>query len=139
MPLTFCNPILAPCHLRVKEPVKHSLQNVRGGMVPESTFVRVGQRIRQAREGAGLTQEQLAQRLGMSDSGVTLWETGRRRIPLDQLERIAVELKQPVWYFIGAEPPNPDNIAGDAFNKLTPEHKEAVRAMIATFRAQETR
>jgi transcriptional regulator with XRE-family HTH domain len=35
----------------------------------------------------------------MSDSGLTQWEKGRRRIPLDQLERIAHELGRPLSYF----------------------------------------
>lgn len=139
MVLTFRNPILSECQPRCKGYVSDSLQFVRGKRVPESTFRRVGQRIRQAREEARLTQEQLAQRLGMSDSGLTLWEKGTRRIPLDQLERIAVELGKPMWYFLGAEPPSADNIAGDSFTKLTEANKDVVRAIVETLRAQQER
>ncbi len=40
-----------------------------------------GRRLRQLREGAGLTQEQLAERAGISPGGVEALESGRRRSP----------------------------------------------------------
>jgi transcriptional regulator with XRE-family HTH domain len=46
-------------------------------------------RIAEWRQRAGLTQETLAERLGVSKSLVSLWETGVRRVKMDQAVKIA--------------------------------------------------
>lgn len=46
-------------------------------------------RIAEWRQRAGLTQETLAERLGVSKSLVSLWETGVRRVKMDQALKIA--------------------------------------------------
>jgi transcriptional regulator with XRE-family HTH domain len=45
--------------------------------------------IREARRRAGLTQAELAQRLGTTQSAVARWERGRAHPPLETLARIA--------------------------------------------------
>jgi DNA-binding XRE family transcriptional regulator len=49
-----------------------------------------GLRLRAARKAKGLTQEALAQALGVTRSAVAQWETGRSRIDLkrDRIERV---------------------------------------------------
>jgi transcriptional regulator with XRE-family HTH domain len=49
----------------------------------------VGARIRAAREGAGLTQEDLARALGVTPGQVSHMELGRRAVMLHQLPAIA--------------------------------------------------
>ena len=49
----------------------------------------IGFRVRVAREVVGLTQEELAERLGMSRVSITNLELGRQRTPLDTLYRVA--------------------------------------------------
>src|SRR5262245_29446500 len=44
--------------------------------------------LRQARLRAGLTQQQLAERLGTSQSVIARWESGRARPTLANLERV---------------------------------------------------
>jgi len=60
---------------------------------------RVSARIRAARETAGLSQTQLAQRLGVADKQVSRWEHGTMPRPAT-LERIAAELGVTAnWFF----------------------------------------
>ena len=56
----------------------------------------VGQRIREARKKAGLTQKELADKLGISYVGVSHWENGQRNPKLSTLARIADALSIPV-------------------------------------------
>lgn len=45
--------------------------------------------IKELREKAGLTQAQLAEKLGASQSAVALWETGARMPRSDKLPKLA--------------------------------------------------
>ncbi|MCL6611091.1 MAG: helix-turn-helix domain-containing protein [Peptococcaceae bacterium] len=60
----------------------------------------IGKRLQMAREEAGLSQEQLAARIGCSQSTLSNYEKGRRRLYLAQLEKIAEELQKPMEYFM---------------------------------------
>ena len=56
----------------------------------------VGRRIQEARKGKGLTQAQLAERLGMSKEHISYIETGKRGLgSLDTIEQIADKLGVP--------------------------------------------
>lgn len=52
----------------------------------------VGIRVRAARERAGMTQEALAGKLGITQTAVSYWEAGKRDIGVADLERIAAAL-----------------------------------------------
>jgi transcriptional regulator with XRE-family HTH domain len=60
----------------------------------------IGRRLQLAREEAGLSQEQLAAKIGCSQSTLSNYEKGKRRLYLAQLERIAEELQKPIEYFM---------------------------------------
>jgi len=66
----------------------------------------IGDRIKEARERAGFTQQQLADRLGIRASGrqrVSGWETGLRTPRRDTLEKIARATGvTPAWIAYGA-------------------------------------
>lgn len=49
----------------------------------------MGERIRQARERAGLSQKQIAEALGIDQSAVSFWETGKSEPTLHNLRRLA--------------------------------------------------
>lgn len=55
----------------------------------EACHVAVGVRIRQVREALGLTQDDLAKRVGLKRVSVTNTEIGRQRLLLDGIERYA--------------------------------------------------
>jgi transcriptional regulator with XRE-family HTH domain len=63
-------------------------------------FREIGRRIQQAREERGLTQEELAAKLGCTQSALSNYELGKRRLYLSGLEHIARVLDKPLSYFM---------------------------------------
>jgi transcriptional regulator with XRE-family HTH domain len=63
----------------------------------------LGDKLRQAREEAGLSQRTLADRIEISQNAICLYEQGKRRIPIDTVYDIARELDQPVSFFLECE------------------------------------
>lgn len=59
----------------------------------------LGERIRRARERLDMSQEELAQKISRDQRGVSLYETGQRRIFAVDLPALAHALKVPVAYF----------------------------------------
>ncbi len=60
----------------------------------------IGYRIQIAREEAGFNQKELAEKLGLSQSTLSNYEKGKRRIYLAQLQNIADILGKSVDYFL---------------------------------------
>ncbi|MEO8391721.1 MAG: helix-turn-helix transcriptional regulator [Chloroflexota bacterium] len=58
-----------------------------------------GWRIRQAREGRGLSQDELAIRMGKDQRAISEYELGKRRLAALDLPRLARELGVTVGYF----------------------------------------
>ncbi len=61
-----------------------------------SSQTHIGQGIQAARSHAGLTQAQLAQRVGVAKVTISHWETGHRTPSMDSLVRTADALGVPV-------------------------------------------
>ena len=78
---------------------------------------KIGTRLRQAREDKGLTQEEVADLLGLTDVGYGAYERGQRLIPVDFLIKLTGILDRSVNYFLDSPAPN----------GLTPEEEELVR------------
>lgn len=79
--------------------VKHNLPGMAGN--PE-TLVRIGARLRQAREQAGLSQRELAASIGTQTARVASYESGAARLTARGLFEIAGALRKPVaWFFEG--------------------------------------
>ena len=64
---------------------------------------RVGLRIRDLRRARRTRETTLAHMVGLSPGALSNFETGRRRISIDWLRRIAGALDTPVAYFLDAE------------------------------------
>ncbi len=60
----------------------------------------LGMRIQQAREDKKMSQEQLANAIGCSQSALSNYEKGKRRLYLSQLEKLAEVLDKPFEYFL---------------------------------------
>lgn len=104
------------------------------GTSSETVYRAIGLRIKMAREEAGLTQDQLATELDMSDSGLTLWESGKRRVPIDQLRRIGERLGKPMWWLLGEDPPDPNSAFAHELHRLSPEDRERAIEIIRSLR-----
>ena len=65
-----------------------------------NTPLDIGKRIREARRDRGVTQDELADQVGVSRSAVAQWETGRTGQITGNLSRIADALEVNVEYFM---------------------------------------
>lgn len=63
----------------------------------------LGERLRQAREYLGFSQDQVATILGVPRSALSLMETGQRKVEVLELKKLAALYKRPVGYFTGEE------------------------------------
>ncbi|MCA9906971.1 MAG: helix-turn-helix transcriptional regulator, partial [Anaerolineae bacterium] len=63
----------------------------------------LGQRIRQARERKGLSQEDLALAISKDQSAVSDYEIGKRKLAAFELPLFADALDVPITYFFGQE------------------------------------
>ena len=59
------------------------------------------ERVRNLREDKDLTQREVAQRLGMSQTGYSKYETGKNDIPTDILNKLADFYGTSVDYLLG--------------------------------------
>ncbi len=95
----------------------------------------IGRKIQKAREEAGLSQEELASRLGYTQAALSNYELGKRRLYLANIEQIARELNKPLNYFLeeSAAPANaekrepPDETISEILkllSELPPEERQ---------------
>ena len=66
---------------------------------------RFGIRVKNMRKSLGLTQEELAEKIGMSKQAVTLYETGRREAGYKNLVALSRALNVTTDWLLGAPPP----------------------------------
>lgn len=86
----------------------------------------VGQRIRDARERLGLTQEALGQLIGRTQYSISQYESGSRAIAITELPALARALNVPINYFFGdTDDPNIEGIDLLAeLKSLSPDEKK---------------
>ena len=84
-----------------------------------NTLEIIGQRLRQARETAGYTPEEVSQKLGITKDELSLFESGRQNPPLSLLKKLAKLYGVFVSYFYGINKPE-----GTAFTLLLDKAKE---------------
>lgn len=65
--------------------------------------VTFGERIKQARKEAKLSQLQLGVALKVSDKTISGYESNRISPPIDKLQTIAELLKKPITFFLGID------------------------------------
>lgn len=66
----------------------------------------LGQRVRHARQQAGLTLEDLSQQVGVTASQLSLVETGKREAKISLLSSLASALSVEVSELLDETPPN---------------------------------
>ena len=78
------------------------MQTGRPSKHPRSAF---GTRLHAARETAGLTQSQVAEKLGLTQAAYALWERRDMALRPDQIEQVAGILKVSVEHLFGIAAP----------------------------------
>ena len=86
----------------------------------------IGRRIRAAREEAGLSQEQLGEKIGYSAMGVSHIENGDRKIKLEDLQEIAQVLGIEINYLLEpiTKQPYPSILYRRGDDDVTDEQKQ---------------
>lgn len=85
----------------------------RGNRNEEAERLEVAERLKNAREYLGFSQDQVAQYLGVPRSALSNMETGQRKVEVVELKRLAELYKRPVAYFTGETPPPSDALPPD--------------------------
>jgi transcriptional regulator with XRE-family HTH domain len=67
-------------------------------------FRKIGGRIKDKREKAGMTQEELSEAVGISQNFLSQMETGRRNPSIGTLNKIATALNSPIHTFFQFTP-----------------------------------
>lgn len=80
----------------------------------------IGERIRAARKEAGLTQGELAEKLGISAQGIAQWENGVRNAKLGTIKKVAEALDVPFRSLI------PDS--GEERNNIESKNEDAAQS-----------
>ncbi|MGH3261033.1 MAG: helix-turn-helix domain-containing protein, partial [Trebonia sp.] len=73
-------------------------------MADEQAWIQVGARIAASRRARGLSQEELAGKVGLERTAITKIEVGRRHINSLELVRLAEVLDRPLQSFV-SDPP----------------------------------
>lgn len=85
--------------------VFHFLLTADGSSIPGwiMGFKQIGNKIQLAREARGMTQSDLAIKLEITQAALSNYELGKRRLYLNQIQKIAEILGQDLSYFIDDE------------------------------------
>ena len=66
--------------------------------------IALGERLREAREYLGFSQDQVATHMGVPRSALSLMETGQRKVDALELKKLSTLYKRSIGHFTGEEP-----------------------------------
>ena len=107
----------------------------------EEERVRLGLRLREAREYAGFSQVEVARHLGVPRSAISLIETGARRLDALELKKLAELYARTVDDLTGAAPNEEDDsvkMVARAAASLTPEDRDEILRFARYIRARKS-
>jgi DNA-binding XRE family transcriptional regulator len=82
---------------------------------PDEARVRMGARLREAREYLGYSQEEVARALSLSRPSITNMESGQRKVEALELEKLAQLYGRPVSYLLSGEEDRSEQASKVAF------------------------
>lgn len=98
---------------------------------------RLGNRLRESREYLGLSQELVAENLGIPRASVSAIENGKRKVSSLELKQLARIYKQPLSYFLDdddlAHDEQPQDVVFSALYRTTRELSEQDRQQVLRF------
>ena len=65
-----------------------------------NAYEKIGKKLQEAREEAGLSQDELAKKIGCTQASLSNYELGKRRLYLADLQRIGQLLGKQITYFL---------------------------------------
>lgn len=98
---------------------------------------RLAQRLREAREYLGFSQELVAERLGVPRASVSAMENGKRKVSSLELKELAQLYRRPLTFFLGEEESIPTDQPHDktfhALFRTTKDLSEQDREQVLRF------
>jgi transcriptional regulator with XRE-family HTH domain len=95
----------------------------------------LGERLRESREYLGLSQQEVAERLGISRPAVTHMEAGKRKVSTLELRELAALYRRPYEWLIGeaSDPGVPEDQFTRALYRTTRELSDRDREQLLRF------
>jgi transcriptional regulator with XRE-family HTH domain len=109
---------------------------------PSKPIVNPPNRIREAREARGLTQEQIAKQLGVAGETIRKYETGENAVSVYALQRVAKALGVPAYTLLNDWEPErgeQERALATLFRRLTPRERDRALSVLAALEADERR
>src|SRR5687768_5432809 len=101
-------------------------------MSPDNAFLKLfGQRIRAARERVGITQEELAVRVGRAQNLISRYERGQQGMHISELPILAEALGVPIGYFFGESSSSEEILV--VLQQLLPPFQESAKQSISEY------
>lgn len=105
----------------------------------KSDRTRIAERLKAARELAGLSQNQAAKMLGLKRPGISEIEAGRRKVAADELAQLAKIYRVDVSWLIGADDQAEEGqerveLAARELSKLKPEDMDRILNLLSALR-----
>ena len=97
---------------------------------------KLGERLREAREYLGLSQEEVAQALKVPRPSVSAMEAGKRKVSSVELGQLSKLYRRPYEYFLGEQKPDKDGAldeTGKALYRATRELSDEDREQVLRF------
>ena len=110
--------------------------------VKSSSRDEIALRIREARKMAGLSQAQVAKRLGIHRPSVTEIEAGNRRVSAEELAQMAEMFDVRVAWLVGDAPETLESndprvqLAARELNRLKPDDLDRLLKLLAAIRSE---
>ena len=103
---------------------------------PSSDLPGIGDRLRTAREDAGLSQAQVAQMLGLPRPAISELEAETRRLSAGELKRLAEVYRVSANWILGTEEAEQEELrlAGRQFERLTDADRQMVLRVMRSLR-----
>lgn len=98
----------------------------------EQEWRALGERLREAREYLGLSQQEVSELLGVSRPAVSQMEAGRRKVSTLELREFARLYRKPYEWLVGEDEPAEDELT-QALYRTTRELSDRDRAQLLNF------
>ena len=99
----------------------------------EGKGIDLGARLRNSREFLGLSQEEVAEHMGLSRPAISNVEAGKRKVSTEELRRFAELYRRPYEYFLGETPEQADDETSGALFRAAKELSEGDREQVLRF------
>jgi transcriptional regulator with XRE-family HTH domain len=99
----------------------------------EGEGIDLGARLRSSREFLGLSQEEVAEHMGLSRPAISNVEAGKRKVSTQELRRFAELYRRPYEYFLGEAQELTDDETSGALFRATKELSEGDKEQVLRF------